>query len=331
MTPRTALGAVCLGLVAACAPEAVEQAAGTPPRVGRFGSLRDFVLIERAEDGRIVAVFVDRFEATRGDWAQFAASPAGRSVEAAEVPVTGNATLPVAGVDLRQARAFAAWRFARLPRRVEWEAAVGDGRHPYPWGSREDWTRANAGELGLGQPTPVGTFESGRVGLDQPYDLIGNVSEWTETVAAHRPADAVPLDLGRLWGPARRRALAAPALAVWQGPGGLIPLGPLVSAAGDELCREVVGADFQTSMTEQIEAVPAGDRRSRTGFRICASPRELLHALVQPGVEASATDLEQVRRFVRRGGHRAVLSSAWPEFATAPGPVADLLRAELGS
>jgi hypothetical protein len=42
---------------------------------------------------------------------------------------------------------------------------------------------ANTLELGLGRPTAVGTFESGRSPSDC-YDLLGNVSEWV--------ADSVP-------------------------------------------------------------------------------------------------------------------------------------------
>lgn len=318
-----------LALLASCTPEAAHDTAGSPPREGRFGSLRDLVLIARNGEGRAAPFFVDRFEVTRADWAQFAATPAGRRVDATSVVVAGNPALPVAGVDVTQARAFAKWRLGRLPRRVEWEVAVGDGRHPFPWGSREDWTRANAGELGLGQPTPVGTFESGRSGVDQPYDLIGNVSEWTESV----PLGWVDggLDPGASTADGWRRVLRAPSLAIWQGPGGQVPVVFLVEAAGDRALREVAGGDFQTSMTSTMETVAAGDRRARTGLRVYCSPRELLHAVLAAAPEAREPDLEQLRRFVRRDGHRAVLAAAWREAPPRDGDsaVERLLREEL--
>jgi hypothetical protein len=184
-----AAGGLALGawLLAACSPEAPMPGAAspTPGRVGRFGSLRDFVLYERRgpTGGTSPAwFFLDRFEVTRADWATFANTPAGRAVGArAETPST-DAALPVGLVDLAQARAFAAWRFARLPRVAEWRfATTSDGRNDFPWGGRADATRANTSELGLGEPTPVGTFESGRL-ANGPYDLVGNVSEWTESV-----------------------------------------------------------------------------------------------------------------------------------------------------
>lgn len=330
MTRRRWLGVALFAVAAGCAPETADPASGAVPREGRFGSLRDFVLIERSGEGRPEAFFVDRFEVTRADWAQFAATPAARLIDAASVITAGEPALPVAGVDLRQARAFARWRFARLPSRQEWEAAVGDGRHPYPWGSRGDWTRANAGELGLGQATPVGTFESGRAGAGQPYDLIGNVSEWTESVSlAWFDADGLdPASVAVAW----RRVVATPAVSPWHGPGGLVPLAYLVAAGGDRVPREVVGADFQTSMTVLLESVAAGDRRARTGLRIYCTPRELLAALLAPGVEASERDLEQVRAFVRREDHRGVLAAALRGLAppASRSPVLRVLRDELG-
>ncbi len=320
-------------LAASCSPPTDGAEPGTPPRAGRFGSLRDFVLVDRLDAGRAFPLFVDRFEVTRGDWAQFATTDAGRLVDAGTVRSAGNPALPVAGVDLRQARAFATWRFARLPRVEDWAAAVGDGRHPYPWGSREDWTRANAGELGLGQPTPVGTFESGRRGLDQPYDLIGNVSEWTESIPIGSRADHPELEPLAWCHEGRRRVLRTTCLALWQLPGGIVPLAFAAAAGGDRVPREVVGSDFQTSMARLAETVAAGDRRARTGLRLYATPRELLVALMADPGPFAASDLVQVRAFVRRGAHRAALASALRELGDAAprgGAVAELLRSELG-
>lgn len=307
-------------------------------RAGRFGSLRDLVLFAASDPVGADALFFDRFEVTRGDWSEFAATAAGRSVQATRAVVGGDVSLPVGAVDLRQARAFATWRFLRLPRREEWlVAAAIDGRSRYPWGGREDALRTNTSELGLGAPTPVGTFESGRrSGGDQPYDLVGNVSEWTESVAPTwwRQSWDVVSGPGRL----RRDLLRTPALAVWQLAGGTVPPTWVVAAGGGAVPRLVVGSDFQTPMDQQVQQLPAGDWRSRTGVRLCSSARELLAALLAHGVAIAAEDEEQVRRFVRRGRHREALLAAWQEGADralatagdAASPLAAVLRQELG-
>lgn len=344
-TPIAAPGrAVRCGLLAlACA---LAGCGGEPPdqrpslqRSGRFGSLRDLVLFASGDPLDADALFVDRFEVTRGDWSEFAASPAGRAVGAARAVVGGDPSLPIGGVDLAQARAFAAWRFLRLPRREEWlVAAAIDGRSRYPWGSREDPLRTNTSELGLGGPTPVGTFESGRrSGGDQPYDLVGNVSEWTESVAPtwwRQSSDVVS-------GPVRQRRdlLRTPALAVFALPGGLFPPTWLAAAGDGSVPRLVVGSDYLTPMDQQVQQVPAGDLRARTGLRVCSSARELLAALLAYDGALDERDDLQLRRFVRRGRHREALQAAFQAepaataMAAAP-PAADsplrrLLQQEL--
>ena len=173
-----------MGLVLAACADAGKEPAEALQRAGRYGSLRDLVLFASTDPVDAEALFVDRFEVTRGDWKEFAVSEAGRAAGAPTVLSGGDPDLPIGGIDLTLARAFAAWRFLRLPRREEWlVAAAVDGRSRYPWGGRDDPLRTNSAELGLGRATPVGTFESGRRGGgDQPYDLVGNVSEWTESV-----------------------------------------------------------------------------------------------------------------------------------------------------
>lgn len=325
-----------LSLPAACDGEAPSQSPSLQ-RTGRFGSLRDLVLFATGDPVDGEALFVDRFEVTRGDWSEFAASPAGLAVAAAKAVVGGDPSLPIGGVDLQQARAFAAWRFLRLPRREEWlVAAAIDGRSRYPWGGREDPLKTNTSELGLGGPTPVGTFESGRrSGGDQPYDLVGNVSEWTETVAPgwwRQTSDVVsgPVRL-------RRDLLRTPALAVFALPGGVFPPSWLAAAGGGAVPRLVVGSDFQTPMDQQVQQVPAGDLRARTGLRVCSSARELLAALLAFTEPLDPRDDTQVRRFVRRGRHRDALLAAWragPGVAAEPAAAVDtpmrrLLRQEL--
>lgn len=331
MTRRSAASwSLALCLLAGCGDDAPSDG----PRLvrsGRFGSLRDLVLFTTGDPVGGEALFVDRFEVTRGDWSEFAASASGRAVGAAKAVVGGDPSLPIGGVDLAQARAFASWRFLRLPRRDEWlVAAAIDGRSRYPWGGREDPLRTNTSELGLGGPTPVGTFESGRrSGGDQPYDLVGNVSEWTESVAPgwwRQTSDVAS-------GPARTRRdlLRTPSLAVYGLPGGLFAPTWLAAAGGGAVPRLVVGSDFQTPMDQQVQQVPAGDQRARTGLRVFSSVRELLAALLAFEEPLDARDDTQVRRFVRRDRHREALLAAWREMPAAGGtsPMQRLLQDEL--
>lgn len=329
-----------------------ETLRAAPPRAGRFGSLRDLFLYERPNLGPSGALFVDRFEVTIGDWRAFTAAAEGRAVDAADVPTTAAIELPVGFVDLRQARAFAKWRFMRLPRVDEWAFAIaGGGRSKFPWGDRDEWTRANTSELGLAQPTPVGTFESGRrVGGDFPYDLVGNVSEWTESVAPEWWTDDQDPTLPSLEsGAAIATVRASPALMTWQLPGGITPALWVAAAGGSSTPRIVVGADFQTPMRLSVdqrkhypaiiedlqESVPAGDRRLHTGLRLVATATELLANLVVDRQVPTEADREQLRRFVARSGHREVLAKAWLELWPA-GPtlqpeqlVARVLQLEL--
>ena len=315
-------------MVACSEPSQVESL----ERRGRFGSLRDLVLFDPFDLDAAGALFVDRFEATRGDWREFADTSTGQRVGAERIALTGDPALPVVGISLVQARVFAQWRFLRLPRREDWELAVHPGgRSIFPWGDREDPSRANTLELGLADVTPVGTFESGRrAGADQPYDLIGNVGEWTESVPAAWWSDS--FDPRASLAVLQRSTLQVPALAAWAGPAGRLPLACLAEVGGDVVPREVVGASFQTPMAVLVEAHPAADRRRDTGVRLVATARELLLALADDPVVPSAVEQEQLRRFVARGGHRLVLQAAWPLVVATVGlrtPVAVLLDAEL--
>ena len=176
-------------------------------RGGRFGSSRDFVLFVGVGGARGEALLVDRFEVTQADWSQFSSQLEGLAA-ASDLGLAGADALPASGMDLAQARAFAGWRLGRLPTSDEWRrVTAGGGNSPFPWGVKQFATHANTGDLGLGEAMPVGTFESGRrAGGDMPYDLIGNVREWTETVPLEW------LELGASLGPrsfsdARDRAL----------------------------------------------------------------------------------------------------------------------------
>jgi hypothetical protein len=285
-------------------------------RSGRLGSLRDLFLFARA-DAAGGPFFLDCFEVTRGDWLEFARTAAGRAVRAPppHIERMDDDSLPMAGVDLVQARAFAHWRCCRLPRDDEWSYACTSGNHNvFPWGEAgpQDDVRANTQDLGFGGPTPVGAFESGRVGESGPYDMIGNVAEWSETVPKwwfREDRDG----LRPVWS-ARCQLTAAAGMAAWALPGA--PWSPvlIVEAARQQAPREVLGSAFAQPRAELVVERLAGERGDTIGLRLCTSPGELLVALARDRSSFDREDRRQLERFVRRDGHAEVLRSALAEF-----------------
>jgi hypothetical protein len=282
-------------------------------RRGQLGSLRDFVLYVRPQDRPGTALLVDRFEVTQDDWVAFAKTEQGLDVAARSVGSRGSGALPASGMSLQQARAFAHWRLGRLPTEAEWRrATVAGGSSPFPWGAQEFATHANSGNLGLGEPTPVGSFESGRrAGGNWPYDLIGNVREWTETVPGYWCTE---VGIVSSFTANRRRVLATPALSVWStlrlvAPAMIATVGPGAAP------RRVVGVDFETPLSDIAnpqDASQMGDeRRPRTGMRVYTTVDELLGRLLRMIKIASAEERLQLVRFVARKGHRKVLTAAF--------------------
>jgi hypothetical protein len=112
-------------------------------------------LHDRVEDSRDVVlapVAVDPAEVTNGEYAAFLAATGWRPALPDGLlahwhdgaPVPGTEDQPVTHVDLDDARAYAAWRGARLPTEDEWQAAAEDGgaaftrREPLVW----NWTES---------------------------------------------------------------------------------------------------------------------------------------------------------------------------------------------
>jgi formylglycine-generating enzyme required for sulfatase activity len=124
------------------------------------------------------AFFIDRTEVTVGAYARF--------VEAtnAEPPwgkTRPDTLLPATRVRWPEASAFCAWRGARLPSELEWEAAArgAQGGRRYSWGNTFDASAAALNSAASG-PARVGSYPRGNTpeGL---ADMIGNVWEWTSS------------------------------------------------------------------------------------------------------------------------------------------------------
>lgn len=292
---------------ALAATSACDEAGGPSPlsRSGRLGSLRDLVLFDRAKDDG-GPFFLDRFEATRQDFAEFADSAEGVAAGAiAQRARDDLGALPATGMDLRMARAFARWRRCRLMRADEWEhACTSDGRDVFPWGSRRDPSRANTSDLGVFAPLPVGTFESGRL-PSGVYDLIGNVAEWTETPPSH--FFTVDRESLPAFATARRRIDATDAWTCWSPAPYVDVPAALVAAAAEDAARETVGADFAGQMTDTRELRAPLDYGDRLGVRLATSPREIVERIGVDVLLLEGDERELWLRFCAKPGHAAAI------------------------
>lgn len=138
--------------------------------------------------GVVSPLLVERHEVTRGQWLDHVGTvPALYRTPWEE----GSEDLPATGMDLEEARGFAAQRDLRLPTASEWLWIAGGPRGaPYPYGLIPKVSAVNSSEVGLGHCAPVGTFASGRTPTGVA-DTLGNVWEWT---AAPVPPPARPYE-----------------------------------------------------------------------------------------------------------------------------------------
>ena len=140
--------------------------------------------------------YIDETEVSNADYAEFCRATGC-------TPPTASADLPVTGVTIDQARAYAKWKGRRLPTAQEWErAARGVNALRYPWGNEDDSTKANL----LDNPTlqkhalmPVHSFVK-----TPEYQLAGNAWELIDTPVT--PSDAAVAMFSTLLTPAPTKA-----------------------------------------------------------------------------------------------------------------------------
>lgn len=105
-------------------------------------------------------------------------------------PAQGYEDHPVTETTWAGARAYCAWRGARLPTEAEWEAAArGADARLYPWGNAlPDQTRVFvSGRTGVTGPVgnrPAGASPRGAL------DMSGSLAEWTSSLKRPFPYDA---------------------------------------------------------------------------------------------------------------------------------------------
>lgn len=106
------------------------------------------------------------------------------------VPTTGQEDHPVAETTWAGAAAYCAWRGARLPSEVEWEAgARGEDGRLYPWGDDRPADRLAFVSNQTAVTAPVGSRPDGT----SPFgilDMAGSMAEWTSSLARGYPYSA---------------------------------------------------------------------------------------------------------------------------------------------
>lgn len=147
-----------------------------------LGTLKPWYLDEHPQHKHYLPLFyIDQYEVTNAEYKLFmddvrTRPPVyffGRGIP----PGRGN--YPVTDINWYEAQRYCEWKGKHLPTEAEWEkAARGADGQEFPWGNDYDKKMLNAGDSGIGDIAPVGSFKAGA----SPYgvhDLSGNVWEWT--------------------------------------------------------------------------------------------------------------------------------------------------------
>ncbi|HEY4485736.1 MAG TPA: formylglycine-generating enzyme family protein [Nitrospiria bacterium] len=147
-----------------------------------FGTVKPWYLDEHPQHKLALKAFhMDQYEVTLASYKQFIDATGSRPPQnwPGGIIPSGRERHPVTMVNWYDADRFCRWAGKRLPSEAEWEkAARGTDGREYPWGNDFDATKANTGDTGIGDMTPVGKFEGGKSPYGV-YDMSGNVWEWT--------------------------------------------------------------------------------------------------------------------------------------------------------
>lgn len=171
-----------------------------------------------------------------------------------------NPSNPMTQVTWFEAVAFCRWMSKltgsriRLPSELEWErAARGPGDALYPWGDNFVAESCNWSGMRLADLTPVGSFST----YDEagPVDMIGNVWEWTHTIARDPNANSATLVEDGFYSYERYPP-------------------PDVANRIEVGLRRVVRGGCYLNQQSQLRATfrasePPETRYRRTGFRVC--------------------------------------------------------------
>ncbi len=145
----------------------------------------------KLEDKALKAAYLPRFTDSQGDeivlWFQ---DPDTGDFQ----PPPDQLDLPVTGISLEAAMAYAQSQGKRLPTEAEWIAAGAyrEGKWAmYPWGKNYEPGLANDRNAGLGGPAPVDSYKEGRSAFGI-YNLSGNVREWLWTSEEGKDLKEIP-------------------------------------------------------------------------------------------------------------------------------------------